>query len=300
MCAALPSLSTPALDRLVARWAEVRRDDGDAHTLSPPHERAHAAALGLTGADGSLPWAAHQAALDGVAVGGRAWGLLTPVHWRVGSDGVQMTDPASLALSDGESRALFEAVQPLFAREGYAMAWGAAVRWYVAHDSLRGLATASLDRVVGRNIDAWLPRQTDAKPLRRLQNEAQMLLHTHPLNEVREAAGALAVNSFWLSGCGAAQPAAAGDVGLDDSLRGPALQDDAPAWRDAWRRLDERGLAPLAAAAARGDAVRLTLCGERSSVELAPPAGSLQSAWRRMIATFAPAQSRTGPLLESL
>ena len=89
--------------------------------------------------------------------------------------------------------------------EGYTLAWGAALRWYVAHESLQGLATASLDRVIGRNIDAWLPRQPEAKRLRRLQNEVQMLLHRHPVNEAREAAGALPVNSFWLSGCGAWQ-----------------------------------------------------------------------------------------------
>ena len=29
-----------------------------------------------------------------------------------------------------------------------------------------------------------------------------MLLHGHPLNEAREAAGALALNSVWISGCG--------------------------------------------------------------------------------------------------
>ena len=65
--AASPTL--PALDALVARWAEVGRDSGDEDSLSPPHERAMAAALGLHGADGCLPWAAHLAERDGIAVG---------------------------------------------------------------------------------------------------------------------------------------------------------------------------------------------------------------------------------------
>ena len=38
-----------------------------------------------------------------------------------------------------------------------------------------------------------------------LAGEVQMLLYSHPLNDAREAQGALPVNSFWLSGCGMRQ-----------------------------------------------------------------------------------------------
>jgi hypothetical protein len=66
-----------------------------------------------------------------------------------------------------------------------------------------GLPTASLDRVIGRNIDRWLPDTAPARLLRRLQNEVQMVLHTHALNDEREAARPMpTVNSVWLSGCG--------------------------------------------------------------------------------------------------
>ena len=298
--AALPALATPALDNLLARWVEVRRNAGDENTLSMPHERAHAAALGMTGADGCLPWAARQAAIDDIEVGHHAWSLLTPVHWRIGSDGVHLADPDALALSDAESRTLFEAVTPLFESEGYTVAWGAALRWYAAHDSLQGLATASLERAIGRNIDAWLPRQREAKPLRRLQNEVQMLLHTHPLNEAREAAGALPVNSFWLSGCGARQAEQPNDLRCDDRLRAPSLGDDGAAWCAAWQAVDADAISPLLAAAERGksgEALRLTLCGERGSVEFAPRPHAW---WRRVADTLTPARTNARRLLETL
>ncbi len=297
MHAARPTVAAPALDRLLRHWAEVRRDDADVSTLSPPHERALAAALGLTGTDGCLPWAARQAAQDGVEVGAQAWALLTPAHWLVGSDGVHLADPATLALSDEESRTLFDAVRPLFESEGYATAWGAALRWYAAHPSLQGLATASLDRAAGRNIAAWLPRQPEAKRARRLQNEVQMLLHGHPLNAAREAAGRLVVNSFWLSACGVAQPASAADVQVDDRLRGPSLRGDVAAWCTAWQALDSQRVAPLLAAAERGRPARLTLCGERSSVELAPRG---RGWWRRVGQAFSPARSHARAVLETL
>jgi hypothetical protein len=291
------ALQTPALDRLLADWAPVQRDAAGESTLSAPHERALAAALGLRGDDGCLPWAARQAALDGVAVGTRPWGLLTPVHCRVGSDGVHLADPTALALDDADSHALFDAVRPLFESEGCAMAWGAALRWYAAHDSLQGLATASLDRVIGRQLDAWLPRQPDARRWRRLQNEAQMLLHALPLNQAREAAGALLVNSCWLSGCGASQAEHRVAVRLDERLRHPALQGDGAGWCAAWQALDREAIAPLLAAAARGEAVRLTLCGLAGSIELAP---RRRGAWQRLVDAIVPARSTPRAVLESL
>ncbi len=295
--AALPTLALPMLERLLAGWRVVQRDGGDEDSLSMPHERAWAAALGWRAPDGALPWAARQAALDGLDLGASVWGELTPVHWRIGSDGVHLVDPAALALSESDSRALLAAVQPLFAGEGYTLLWGAPLRWYAAHPSLQGLATASIERAIGRNIDRWLPRDAAGKGLRRLQNEVQMLLHDHPLNDAREAAGALPVNSFWLSGCGVRQPELANAVQLDARLRGPALQGDWAAWCQAWQALDADSLSPLLAAAARGEPVRLTLCGERSSVTLAPQALPW---WRRVVESLSTAPSRAAPLLESL
>lgn len=269
------SLPLPNLQLLLARWAEVQRDDGDAWTLSPPHERALALAFGWHGGHGLLPWAARAAQQDGIAPGDLAWGLLTPAHWHLGTDQISFVDPAGLMLDDASARGLFDAVQPLFTSEGFAMHYGAAQRWYIAHDSLATLATASLDRVIGRNVDAWLGGDPAARQLRRLQNEVQMLLYTQPINDAREARGLLPVNSVWLSGCGVAQVARGPEPVVDERLRGPALADDWAAWANAWETLDAGPVAALAQAAARGEAVTLTLCGERSSARFAPAQRSL-------------------------
>jgi hypothetical protein len=237
-----------------------------------------ARALGWqVGDDAPLPWAARQAAVDGVDVGSAAWGLLTPVHWRVGTDAIHLADPRELALDEAASRALFDAVRPLFDSEGFRLAWGAPLRWYASHPDLAALNTASLDRVVGRNVDRWLPAQPQARLVRRLQNEVQMLLYTHPVNALREAAGKLAVNSVWLSGCGVRRPDAARNVQVDDRLRAPALAEDWPAWTAAWRALDASMLPtrPLTA---------LTLCGERSAVTFET---AEQRLWQRVSSAIA-------------
>jgi hypothetical protein len=257
---ALSRLATPALDALLAGSHETARDDGDEATLTTPHERVLAKSLGWRAdAQAPLPWAARQAAADGIDVGTAAWGLITPVHWRVGADAIHLADPRSLGLDEPSSRTLFDAVRPLFEGEGFALHWGAPLRWYASHPDLALMRTASLDRVIGRSIERWLPAERSAQPVRRLQNEVQMLLYTQPINIEREAAGTMTVNSFWLSGCGVLQRDAKYNVQVDDRLTMPALAEDWTAWAAAWRALDASLLPtrPLQS---------LTLCGERSAV----------------------------------
>lgn len=293
--AATEALALPTLGRLLARLQHQRRDAGDETSRTPPHERAQAEALGWPVMDGTLPWAAHLAQHDGITVGAHAWGLLTPVHQHVGTEQVSLLDPALLQLDDASSRTLLETVRELFESEGFQVAWGAPLRWYVAHPMLDGLATASLDRVIGRNVDAWLPDQAPARLLRRLQMEVQMVLHRAPLNEEREARGQLSVNTTWLSGCGPARPAKDALPTVDDRLRTAALNEDWATWQQAWQALDAGPIAQLLAAAERGEPVQLTLCGERHADHYTGPAPSgLMQRLRGMLSSRAPdATART-------
>lgn len=268
----------PHLAALLAGAAPPECDEADAHSLSPPHERALARAVGLAGADGQLPWAAWWAAQEGRDLGDLVWGQLTPAHWHVGTDQITMLDPDQLQLTEADSRALLDAVQDLFTSEGYVLVYGVPTRWYLAHESLAGLATASPDRVIGRPLDPWLPRGPQARTWRRLQNEVQMRLHGHALNEAREARGLPPVNSLWLSGCGPAQAVRERpDLTQDTRLRAPALAEDWGAWQAAWQAIDAGPLAALRGQTARS---RLTLCGEMASATwtLAPP-----SPWQRLM-----------------
>jgi hypothetical protein len=281
---ALRDLVLPHMTRLLSRLSAAARAGGDEYSLTPPHERALADALGWHGDDGALPWAARQAAADGVAPGDAPWALLTPVHWHVGRDHISLADPAALHLADAESRALLDAVRALFETEGFVLAWGAATRWYASHPSFDALPCASLDRVIGRNVDPWLPAHPQARLIRRLQNEVQMLLYSHPINDAREARGELAVNSFWVSGCGRRQGESAGvDVQVDDRLRAPALAEDWADWADAWRGLDAGPVAELEARTRRSDRVSLTLCGERRAERFD---SASRPVWQRLARTW--------------
>ena len=286
----------PNLSRLLARLSPTRREGSDEYSLTPPHERARATLLGLRGEDGCLPWAARQAALDGIDTHGAAWGLLTPAHWHLAADHVALVDPTELGLDEAASRTLLQTVRGLFESEGWRIEWGAPLRWYAAHETLRELPCAAIDRVIGRNVDVWMPPDPRVALIRRLQSEVQMLLYNEPANDARTARGALAVNSFWLSGCGALQAeAAAPDLQLDNALRAPALAEDWAAWAEAWRALDGGPLAALLQRVERGEVASLTLCGERHAQRFEP---APQALWARL--TRGLRSPPVAPVLEAL
>ena len=277
---ALSPLQLPHLTQLLTRLTPQPRDEGELFSLSPPHERAQARALGLPVQDGQIPWAAQQAQAAG------AWGFITPCHWQVATNHIAMSGQTLPDFPAQESQALLAAMRPYFAEDGITLHYVHPTLWRAQGDIFADLATASLDRVVGRNVENWIPRSAHAASLRRLQNEMQMLLYTHPVNDARAARGVLPVNSFWLSGTGALpaqyQAPATGLV-MANTLRSAALQEDWSAWAQAWQTLDATECAALLAALKRGDTAQLTLCGERSAQTFtAPP----QTSFKRFMNLF--------------
>ena len=119
--------------------------------------------------------------------------------------------------------------------------------------------------------------------MRRRQSERQRLLYPHALTDEREQRGALTLNSFWLSGCGRAQPEEGAPPQVDASLRAPLLAEDWVAWAEAWRALDAGPAAELLAASRAGDSVALTLCGERGAHRFESTPRSL---WQKLGSRF--------------
>lgn len=265
--AALAGLALPHLQQLLARLAPSPLLDDGEHALSMPHEHVLADALGLPGTDGLRPWAAWQVLQAGGDPGPHGWAWITPCHWRLGTDHGVMHHPQDLRLDADESRALLQAMQPYFEQDGLSLQYDSPTRWLARGPLFTALPTASLDRVIGRVLGPWMPRGDASRPLRRLQQEMQMLLYTHPVNEERTRGGLLPVNSFWASGSGTldGQQGVHAPAGLQvtHTLRDAALLQDWHAWTTGWQQLDANEGARLVRAVAEGRPVALTLCGER-------------------------------------
>ena len=268
---ALASLELPNLERLLARLSPLESDIGDEESPSPPHERALARALGLPGGDGQLAWAAWQVQHGSLAAGvpdNAAWAFITPCHWQVSTDHITLHDPAALGLDEAGSRALLAVMAPWFEQDGITLLYDQPTRWLAHGEAFANLRSTSLERVLQRDVRPWLQSAEQHPVLRRLHSEMQMLLYTHPWNEAREAQRQPTVNAFWVHGAGqlaANTPVKQQAPHMPLTLRDAALREDWAAWASAWQQLDAGPVAELAAQAARGSAVQLTLCGESSA-----------------------------------
>ncbi len=266
--AAMLGLRLPRLERLLAGLTAVHTDTDVEDSLSPPHERALARGLGLPVRDGRIPWAAHAA---GGATPDAACAWITLCHWQNRSSRISMGEPQTLAITPAQSQSLLQAMQPYFAEDGISLTEHEPGRWLAQGEAFRDLACASLDRVVGRRIDTWMPQSAQAGLLLRLQNEMQMLLYTHAVNDERGEQGQLPINSFWISGAGAlptdaaASAAETSEIVMPLALRDAAVREDWAAWSHSWRELDAGAVTQALERLQQGESVTLTLCGERSA-----------------------------------
>lgn len=259
------SLQLPHLAQVLRAMTLVQTLSGTAQDLSPPHEMFLARALGLSPSSGRIPWAALDRVRSGQLADDIARAWLTPAFWEVGVGHILMRDPRALELQESESRTLIQAMAPYFEQDGLTLTYQQPGRWQVSGETLADLASASLDRVLDVDISPWMPANA---ALRRLQNEMQMLLYTHPVNDERVARGQQPVNSFWIHGSGPYTGAAPSNPAptVAEDLRLPALQGDWAQWASAWHQVDQGACRQLLAELQAGRAASLVLCSERHAL----------------------------------
>lgn len=212
----LERLDCPALSTLLARSRRARRAPQSfeatlADAFGQPPGAPYAALRLLGEADRNAGGADRnndEAAGDPVAPGEDCWLCSDPVHLRYHQERLILADSGSFAINLDEARELAGELNRQLPDVGRFHV-AAAGRWYLRLADPRlaqGFATPPLSAVAGRRIDQLLGETAPARRLHALFNEAQMLLHAHPINQRREDAGRLPINSLWLWGAGALTP----------------------------------------------------------------------------------------------
>jgi hypothetical protein len=146
----------------------------------------------------TLPAGALTLAASGAEPGEAFWARADPVHLRLMRDRLIVVPSAAIGLSADEADRLVEALNRHFG-ERFSLRLIEADRWCVQIESGVAFQSGPSLEMAGRPADATMPAEWRA-----LLNEAQMLLHAHPVNEAREARGEPTVNSLWLWGAGTA------------------------------------------------------------------------------------------------
>jgi len=134
---------------------------------------------------------------------GSSWLRADPVHVRPDMTGARLLAWGNLALDEEEAAAFLQALRPLFGDAGMPISHAQPQRWYL--QLARGAKLpefATPEMALGRDLLEMLPGGPEGARWRALLNEAQVILHNHPVNARRAARGAVAVNSVWFWGGG--------------------------------------------------------------------------------------------------
>ncbi len=180
----------PGLELLLARGRKYGRPQRKL-------ERWLGDAFGL----GDAPLAAGALTLLGCAgdPGEASWARADPVHLRLMRDRLVVVPAEAFAVTREEAEMLCEALNRHFAGTLSLIPceprrWSAKLGEEIAMEAENPL------EVAGRSVDPG----SGATRWHALVNEAQMVLHEHPVNEAREARGEPALNSIWPWGAGRA------------------------------------------------------------------------------------------------
>ncbi len=209
--------------------------DGDLLQRLPAGPCAHAAQ------SGSLP--------------GGTWACARPVHLLTGLDHLQLS-PAWLELDEEEGAALLADVNRHLAGTGMRFHPSRKGDWLLECAQSVACTAVEPELAAGRNLRELMPGGPDGVRVRSLMNELQMLLHEHPVNELRERRGDPAVNSLWLWGFGVASP--------PDTTPLPELYTD-DSWLEGIWRAHGAAARPLAEFGRGVDAGRTGLLGWSST-----------------------------------
>lgn len=131
------------------------------------------------------------------------WLRADPANVRADMSAVRLLACGGMGLTQDEAEALLRPLKPLFGDLGWPISAPAPERWYVSLPRDAQLpAFTDPDTALGSEIHDLLPAGSDGRRWRALLNEAQIVLHNHPINDQRARSGRLPVNSLWFHGGG--------------------------------------------------------------------------------------------------
>ncbi len=151
----------------------------------------------------TFPFAAVASRAESIAhESEKYWLRADPIHLSVNRDRMVLLDASQLDITPAESVALLQTLVEHFKKDNFSIHAPYPERWYISSNQPIAIHSHPTSEVRGCNVaDYWFDGADRALWQTRL-SEMQMLLHAHPVNEAREAAGRLQINGIWFWGAG--------------------------------------------------------------------------------------------------
>ena len=194
----LPELARVERARQLVQW--LARGDR-LPNARPGHDAALRECFEFIGT--TLPVAALTRSLDAGDASGAQWLRADPAYAVADAVTARLMACGELGLSPEESDELARALRPLFGDAGFPLEAPRPDRWYLSCPlDARLPAFADPRDVLGDDLMRHLPRGDNERQWRSLFNEAQVILHNHPVNARRVQRGQVPANSLWFWGAG--------------------------------------------------------------------------------------------------
>jgi len=151
----------------------------------------------------AIPFAALTRSLDSSDAAGTVWLRADPAWVAADAVTLRLLSCGNMDLSPADSEQLARSLKPLFGDAGFLLEATTPSRWYLRCPTGATLPTFSAPHAaLGDHVARHLPEGEAGRRWQHLLNEAQVILHNHPLNAERTRRGAAPVNSLWLWGAG--------------------------------------------------------------------------------------------------
>lgn len=200
----------PALPPTLAYWL-ARGDRGD--EAAPGRDSALRSCFDFIGT--TIAYAALTRSVDASDAGGALWLRADPSWIMADAVTLRLMACGDVGLTGEESDELARALKPLFGDAGFPLEATTPTRWYLRCPAGAQLpAFSPPQQALGDDISRHLPEGEQGRRWHHLLNEAQVILHNHPVNAARARRGLAPVNSVWFWGAGK----------LPDWVRTPATQ----------------------------------------------------------------------------
>lgn len=202
------TLLLPAIARFGAqRWqADITRALGRADARTVTEGRRAQLARHLDLPEGAWPLAALSRQVDAgdADAPDSAWLRADPAWLRPDINGVRlMAHGDTLDIMRADCEALLPALQPVFGDAGFLLDAPSPSRWYLRLSRGSPLPVfADPGDALGTDLSDHDDDSAEAKRWRALGTEAQIILHNHPWNATRVAAGKPPINALWFWGGG--------------------------------------------------------------------------------------------------
>lgn len=129
-----------------------------------------------------------------------------PCYLHADRDRLLLFPITDLTMEEGTQ--LRESIQPLLNDFDAQLVPNDLNHWSIWLETMPDIALTAMPSLIGKSVASALPRGAEQNDWLRLGNEIQMALFDHPVNQQRQSAGKLPVNSLWFWGKADWQPQA--------------------------------------------------------------------------------------------